>query len=767
MNRVKLGFIVLAFLLVWILIGMIIYTIKRGSLHRKKLTIPIGMGAITIILYSAFLMTTDYLGALILDELYFICTDWLVLTMLAFTVEYTETFKTNRKMGNVVKCTLLTLVIIDSISLLLNTIWHHSFNISWEKSNTGIYYWSFSMTPIHYIHLGLCYIIVLAALILLALSARRMPHLYKTKYRGILYAYLIVIAVNFVCYSLDLVIDVSVLFYGILAGFICFFSMYGFPIQVLNNSLRDVMKSVSEGIVYFDTDANCIFTNQVAENLFCEEEREYSYSSVQQYFEQVVLEKDTTKDKLDWSEQLKVKGKTRHYLVQYQKVYQKDAYVGFFLYFRDNTREVNTLEREKYLATHDTLTGIYNREGFFEKADRILQEDQNTEWMMLYTNIKDFKMINSLFGITIGDSLLKKQADIMEKYCSKDTIYGRITDDKFALLMKVVDFNQEKLLTAIKELQSLAESSVYQIHIYIGVYDPQGKKESARVMCDKAKMAIDAISGDYRSVFAFYDEQLMEAILLEKEIVNGFEKGLQEEQFLMYLQAQVDVQGRMYGAEALVRWQHPVHGLIPPSTFTETLEKTGYIHYLDAYIWEKAAKQIKEWKDRGREDIYISVNVSPRDFYYIDIYEVFVNLVQKYEIAPSSLKIEITETVFLSDYSKAMKLFTKLQNYGFKIEIDDFGSGYSSLNMLKDVKADILKIDMSFLKQTHNNEGKRTILASIIDMAKALNMEVITEGVETKESIEMLYELGCKQFQGYYFSRPIPVKDFEEKYHIS
>ena len=215
-----------------------------------------------------------------------------------------------------------------------------------------------------------------------------------------------------------------------------------------------------------------------------------------------------------------------------------------------------------------------------------------------------------------------------------------------------------------------------------------------------------------------------------------------------------------------VEWQHPDKGLLAPGVFIDVLEKTGFVYRLDRYMWDKAVKQLAEWKKRGINDYHISVNISTKDFYLIDVYETFVGLVEKYDIDPKLLKLEITETALMSDFNKNMVIIKRLQKYGFDIEIDDFGSGYSSLNMLKDISADVLKIDMGFLRASENEVKGQDILESIIGLANKLGMRVITEGVEKKTQVDMLYDMGCKMFQGYYFSKPIPVDEFEKKYNI-
>ena len=193
-------------------------------------------------------------------------------------------------------------------------------------------------------------------------------------------------------------------------------------------------------------------------------------------------------------------------------------------------------------------------------------------------------------------------------------------------------------------------------------------------------------------------------------------------------------------------------------------KRQGLIYKLDMYMWECAAAKLSEWKKKGDTVHYISVNISTKDFYLIDVYEVITSIVKKYDIEPKMLKLEITETALMSDLKKNMEVIKNLRNYGFKIEIDDFGSGYSSLNMLKDISADVLKIDMAFLRATENEVKGQDILETIISLGGKLGMEVITEGVETDKQLLMLTEMGCHIFQGYYFSKPIPVEEFEQKY---
>jgi EAL domain-containing protein (putative c-di-GMP-specific phosphodiesterase class I) len=272
------------------------------------------------------------------------------------------------------------------------------------------------------------------------------------------------------------------------------------------------------------------------------------------------------------------------------------------------------------------------------------------------------------------------------------------------------------------------------------------------------------VKDDYHDCIAYYNKDILEKSIEERRVIAEFDRALNNEEFVMFLQPQCDGEGNAHGAEALVRWQHPSRGLLSPFFFIDILEKAGLVHKLDNYIWNKAAQQLASWKDTKNGDYHISVNISTKDFYLLDLYETFVDLVNEYGIEPAKLKLEITETALMTDFNKNMDIIRKLQNYGFMIEIDDFGSGYSSLNMLKDISADILKIDMGFLRASENEVKGRDILETIIELAQKLGMEVITEGVETKKQLDMLNAMGCGMYQGYYFSKPIPVEEFESKF---
>ena len=225
------------------------------------------------------------------------------------------------------------------------------------------------------------------------------------------------------------------------------------------------------------------------------------------------------------------------------------------------------------------------------------------------------------------------------------------------------------------------------------------------------------------------------------------------------MQPIVDAAGRVLGAEALVRWIHPTDGFLSPAAFIPVFENNGMIAQVDKHMWRCACEALARWKDR--RDLFISINISPKDFYFMDVAAELRAIVAEFGVEPSRLRVEITETVMMTDVEHRVEMLKDLRRDGFIIEIDDFGSGFSSLNMLKDMPVDVLKIDMAFLTKAEDDAKARTIVRNVIQMSKELGIESLTEGVETDAQRRMLAEMGCRMYQGFYFAKPMPVEDFE------
>jgi len=411
---------------------------------------------------------------------------------------------------------------------------------------------------------------------------------------------------------------------------------------------------------------------------------------------------------------------------------------------------------------HDELTDVCNWEHLLQKAEVLYRTD--TPRYIIYSDIAEFKLINELFGRETGNRILQKQAEQMKRYASEGCVYGRLGEDHFIFIVEQDKFSEDILHACRQELQKQLSDSVYNIQVYYGIYPAEHFREPLASMCDKASLAVDAIKGDRQQFISYYSEQMLEQALSCKTVLDEFDAALKAGEFQIYLQPQIEVNtGKIYGAEALVRRIKADGSLVSPGDFIPIYEKSGLISRLDLYIWEQAAKQISDWKKQG-VNMRISVNISPRDFYYFEIHKIFADLVKRYDISPEYLNIEITETTIMSDVPNVRQEIQKLQQSGFIVEMDDFGSGYSSLNTLKDIDVDILKIDMGFIRETSNGEKAKIILDAIVKMAKKLQMPVITEGVETEEQVHTLTKMGCDMFQGYYFSKPISVADFEDAY---
>lgn len=429
---------------------------------------------------------------------------------------------------------------------------------------------------------------------------------------------------------------------------------------------------------------------------------------------------------------------------------------------RENAAVYAKLE---YRLNYDSLTKAYNRYGFYKNAQKLIKEHTDTEYCLILSDIKSFKLINEIYGENIADKILIDEVNIIRQKMKGNSVLGRLNGDIIAMVIPKEYLSEKEFSDMIKLLSDRYSNKNFRLHIYLGVYYIKDVNETIRQMVDKVSLVIMKSKGNMSNYILYYDENSYRNDIFKQQLIGEFETALNENQFCMYLQPQTDKDGNMLGAEALIRWNHPNMGLIMPGAFIECFEDAGLIYRLDNYIWEEAAKQLKTWKDSGY-NYYISVNISAKDFYHIDVYQTFKNLVSEYGIDTDKLHIEITETALSEDKQEAHKTIERLHDEGFIIEIDDFGSGYSSFNFLKDVCADVIKIDRVFLKKSSHEERGEQILRSIISLSHDIGMDVITEGVENVDQLSMLAKMNCDWFQGYYFSKPIAVGDFEEKYGI-
>lgn len=590
--------------------------------------------------------------------------------------------------------------------------------------------------------------------------------MYREAYGAIAVVIFIGFSFDIATIGSDSIYDLTMIIYGAIAIIIYYLTYRYVPNELIENMLSLVVRDMNNGIICYDRKGRCIYYNDLMEAIYRHGGNMSVYES--KYSQWIEKLGDDRRDSMTFqTTDIEINGEKHYFEIAYKRIYDESNRVicDYFVY-NDRTQMYESWEQEKYKASHDSLTGLLNRDQFYEDVHDMVNKYHDTTFYLICSNIKDFKFINEIFGMEKGNQVLIKQAKLMASNPSERTICARLMNDRFALCLPREEFDEKRVADSIKELQREFSGNSFHLHTYMGVYEIRDRDEAVSIMVDKANIAADTIKNNYDCCVAYYDEHLLEISIEQRRLLGEFEPALQNDEFVMYLQPQVKRDGAAKGAEALVRWVHPSRGILTPYAFIDILENAGLIYKLDLYIWEKAAQKLAEWKEKGYGSYHISVNISTKDFYIIDIYETFTGLINKYGIAASNLHLEITETTLMTDFEKNMNIIHKLQGVGFRVEIDDFGSGYSSLNMLKDISADVLKIDMGFLRKSENEVKGQDILESIITLAGKIGMDVITEGVETKKQLDMLTMMGCHEFQGYYFSKPVPVSEFEEKYLV-
>ena len=420
----------------------------------------------------------------------------------------------------------------------------------------------------------------------------------------------------------------------------------------------------------------------------------------------------------------------------------------------------------RYRSQYSELTAIYNMTTFYYYTRQMLNRYPEEKFAFIRLDIEKFRLVNAFFGREEGNALLKYVAEYLREQEKqyRHISFGHMNADAFSVCMAYDDLKEIHEFMK-KTNRMIAEYPLdFELVMTYGIYLVDDPKLSVGEMYECANLASKKCKEMYTiQNYAFFEAKIREEVAKEQRIVNNMRGALKGNEFILYLQPKYELQSNtLAGAEVLVRWIDPERGMISPGDFIPVFEQNGFIMKLDYYVWEKTCQLLRRWLDEGRNPYPISVNVSRVSLYNPRLAEVLGDLVKQYDIPPRLLQLELTESAYTTNQQSTKAIMSTLQQMGFCILMDDFGSGYSSLNVLKDIEVDVLKIDMKFLSNTENEARSENILAAVVRMAKWLNLPVIAEGVERKEQVLFLRSIGCEFVQGYYFAKPMPVEEYEE-----
>ena len=622
-------------LVMMLLITLNIIKIRKCEGRLAGIIVKIlSIALFSVFVQTCFLMTNYEMAALITQSLYFISIDWLLIYMLHFVQLYTGQFEEN----NIVKKICYTVAALETISFIVNIFTGHVFDIG-KTVYKGVEYCIPSDYSVFFtIHLVFSYVLVAFSVLALLVKAITTHKMYRKKYLTIMFSILVVVIFKIVYIFADIPFDISIIFYCGLAFLISYYSLFFQPKDIIDSMLALVVEGIDDAIICFDAIGECVYLNKTVNKIFNNNKEiiETVKERLVQYSDENKLEFN---DEVQWAERMLIDRKTRYFNIIFHKLFnKKHEYIGCFYSISDRTKEIEDFKDEHYRMTHDKLTGVYSREYFFELVEKKLRAHPDEQFYMVCSSIKGFKLYNDLFGEKQGDEILKMEAELLMKYSHENSLYGRISGAKFAVLVPKDIYTEDIFLSCIDKMKERFDNDIYKLHIHAGAYLIEDNTENASLICDKSRFAIEALGEDFNTIITYYDSSIMKKSIRERQIISEFESALEEKQFVMFLQPQISSENRLCGAEALVRWQHPERGLVFPSDFIEVLEKAGLIYRLDKYIWERAAECLTKWKKQNI-DYYISVNISIKDFDYLDIYKEFTTLVEKYDIEPKKLKL--------------------------------------------------------------------------------------------------------------------------------
>lgn len=535
----------------------------------------------------------------------------------------------------------------------------------------------------------------------------------------------------------------------------------------VRNHVQNLLKESSEGLVIY-TGEKIVDCDQSFARMFGYSQQEIIGMKMKHFLDPHSMEILYGHSDITEELNLKLQAIDHHdqpfhiQLIQHKYVY--DGREICIAIIKDISELVIHQERLEYMAYYDELTDLPNRNFFIKKVKEAISSatKTNEQFAVYFADLDYFKQINETLGYEFGDKLLKACSERLRSFVQTDTFLARIEGDKFLILhrniqkqAKAIQF-VEKIISAFSEAIEIEGYEIYiSISIGISIFPQSGK--SATDLIRHANSAMYVIKGDHRRHYHLFEESISNRFKMMLTMENDLRKALKNGEFELHYQPQKSLaSNKVVGVEALLRWNHPGKGNIPPRDFIPLAEKTGIILEIGDWVLEEACKQNKQWQDQGYDPIVVSVNLSAKQFHQHILVEKVKNVLKKTGLDPAYLELEITESMAMTNEKYILKTMQCLQNLGVVVSIDDFGTGYSSLKYLSLFPINKLKIDKIFMDT--NQIQNQAIVKSIINMSHSLNMEVIAEGVETAEQLLFLRKENCDQMQGFYFSKPVPAK---------
>ena len=479
--------------------------------------------------------------------------------------------------------------------------------------------------------------------------------------------------------------------------------------------------------------------------------------SMQFYYNQI---REGTTSEIE-AKMLTKDGQERDIIITAIRTIVKDRIIGIYGIIRDITEEKTNSRTVRFLAYHDELTKLPNRRLLKKKALELMQK--NINFSFIYINFSRFKRINDTFGHTYGDKILKQTGELLVGNLPNDCIISRISRDEFGVISPAW-YDPEgiaKQIVKIFKNPLVVDHSEFHMALNIGIATYPSNTKDFEELLKFADLALNNVKTKSNQHYSFYKQGMIEDTLSKISLENDLRKAVENGELMVFYQPKYDTyRGEIIGAEALARWNHPIHGFIPPPVFIRIAEEAKLIVPLERLIIRQVLQQIKIWKMEGYHIEPVSINISVIHFSQEDFIEFFTDVIQGYGLSGKEIGIEVTETIMMHDKQENNHLLQQLRQMGIKVSIDDFGTGYSSLSYLNQLAVDTLKIDKSFIDDYESNSK---IISAIISMSHSLNLKVIAEGVETDCQIAFLRSVKCDEVQGYFYSKPVPAHELKTK----